>query len=465
MSIRTRLALWYGALFAGVLLLFGVLTYALHARGHYEDRDRALIASADHAAETAGAADLRLSAAHADLGIALRLYRGGALLETTAGADSAPPLDPAAILAAPSGPAYDALAALAPPVQPLDLPRAGAFGTLPAAGGRWRAYVLPVAHDSFIVALTPLGHLDASMQGFRLSLLALGAAGLGVALSGSMALAERALRPVDRMVATASAIARARDLTQRVPMPPHRDELGRLAETFNTMLASLETAYRAQQRFVSDASHELRAPLTAIQGNLELLRRRPDIPPAERAEVLSEVEREANRLTRLVADLLALARADAGATIRRAPVDLDAVALETLRTARQLAAGQSLVLDPLEPLQVQGDEDRLRQLVLILLDNAIKYTPAGGQVRLGLRERDGQAEITVQDTGVGISAEDLPHIFERFYRADPARGRDPGGTGLGLPIAQWIVAQHGGAIDIQSCPGQGTTVTVRLPLG
>ncbi len=230
------------------------------------------------------------------------------------------------------------------------------------------------------------------------------------------------------------------------------------------MLASIEVAYRAQQRFISDASHELRAPLTAIQGNLELLRRHRAMPEAEREEALTEVERESTRLSRLVADLLVLARADAGVSLKCCPVDLDAVVLEAYREARHLSQGQTLTLDPFEPAGVEGDEDRLKQLLLILLDNAFKYTPATGRVTLGLHRRETDVEIVVRDTGVGIAPEDLPLVFERFYRADPARSRDPGGTGLGLPIAQWIVEQHDGTITLESELGQGTTATVLLPL-
>jgi signal transduction histidine kinase len=230
------------------------------------------------------------------------------------------------------------------------------------------------------------------------------------------------------------------------------------------MLESIETAYHAQQRFVSDASHELRAPLTAIQGNLELLHRQSSMSEAERKEALTEVERESTRLTRLVADLLVLARADAGVSLKQCPVDLDALVLEAFHEARHLSQGQTLSLDPFEPARVEGNEDRLKQLILILLDNALKYTPANGQVTLGLHRRDTDVEIVVHDTGVGIAPEDLPLVFERFYRADPARSRDPGGTGLGLPIARWIVEQHDGEIKLESQPGQGTTAIVYLPL-
>jgi signal transduction histidine kinase len=262
---------------------------------------------------------------------------------------------------------------------------------------------------------------------------------------------------------TASAIARSRELAHLVPLPPGQDELGQLAATFNEMLASLEEAHRAQQRFVADASHEVRAPLTAIQANLELLERVPDMPPGERQEAIGEASREARRLARLVADLLALARADAGVTLRHQRVELERVALAALGEARHLAREQQLGVERLDPALVHGDPDRLTQLVLILLDNACKYTPAGGQVTLAVQRNGATVELRVSDTGVGIGPADLPHVFERFYRADPARARDPGGSGLGLAIAQWIVQQHGGEITLASAPGQGTTVTVCLP--
>jgi two-component system OmpR family sensor kinase len=345
--------------------------------------------------------------------------------------------------------------------------RTGTFGLLQAPDGRWRAFVLPLRDGEsltgYLVALAPLSHLDATMNLFRGTLVTLALIGLAVALLSSYAIAGRALRPVDHMVQTAQAIALEHDLSRRVPAPPQSDELGRLAETLNAMLASLEASARAQQRFVADASHELRAPLTAIQGNLELLRMQA-VPAGESGEMLADVEREAARLGRLVADLLALARADSGLTLPRRPVDLDQVVIETLGTAQPLVHGQALAVEPFEPAQVLGDADRLRQLVLLLLDNALKYTPPEGSVTLGLRRDGAEAEITVRDTGVGIPAADLPHVFERFYRADPARGRDPGGTGLGLPIARWIVEQHGGSIALASEPGRGTLATVRLPL-
>ncbi len=306
--------------------------------------------------------------------------------------------------------------------------------------------------------------LDAEIQTIRIFLPLLGLASLALALFGSWVVTGRALRPINTMIGTARTITLSHDLSSRIQAPPHRDELGRLATTFNGMLASLQAASQAEQRFVSDASHELRAPLTAIQGNLELLFRHQHMPEAEREEAVCEALRETNRLSRLVADLLVLARADAGNTLKRCPLDLDSVVLEAFHEARHLSQGQTLTLDGFEPARVEGNEDKLKQLLLILLDNAIKYTTPGGQITVRFQRQAADAVMIVRDTGIGIPPEELPHIFERFYRADPARSRDPGGTGLGLPIAQWIAEQHEGKATVESVPNQGTTATVRIPL-
>lgn len=470
MSIRLRLVLWCGGLCALVLAFVSLLSYTIHVRGHYDDTDRTLVVSAEHLAAEAATQPLDQAQIErsGSLDVVLRLYdSAGQLQAGSAAAATLPPIDPRAVLAQPSGPAFDSLAGLVAPL--VSLPSAatgGAFGIVAAQTERVRVFVLPVqqpGNNGYVVALTTLGRLDESIQRFRLLLLGLGIMGVVAALVAIGAVAGRVLRPIDWMTQTARRIAASRDFLHRIEEPPHHDELGRLAVTFNEMLASLDDAYRAQQRFIADASHELRAPLTAIQGNLELIRRHPTMTPEDREEALAEADREASRLGRLVADLLALARADAGIAIKRQPVDLDAVALDAFSTARQLARGHTLTIEPFDPVRVTGDTDRLKQLTLILLDNALKYTPATGSVTLGLQPIDNSAELIVTDTGVGIPAADLPHVFERFYRADPARSRDPGGTGLGLPIAKWIVEQHGGTIAIASTAGVGTTVTVRLP--
>ncbi len=473
MSIRLRLAVWYGALASLVLLVTALFSYAFHTRGHYDDRDLALITSVNHTtveASTTSASPHLVSEA-GGLDITLRLYnRTGEVVDSQSGTEPAPEIDPGEIIAFPSGPAFDAVAGLARPLTEANLNvDEGAFGLAEAGGQRWRIYVEPLGDatsppDGYVAALTPLGALDTAIATFRTRLLALGIISTVAGLVGGRLIAGGALRPISKIARTAHAIELSRDFTKRIETLNHQDELGHLAVTFNQMLASLEEAYQAQQRFVADASHELRAPLTAIQANLELLERQPDAPPAARQEAVQEAHREAHRLARLVRDLLVLARADTKANLPRERVELERVVLESMREMRTAAPQHDLILDELTPVVVMGHPDRLKQLLVILLDNAIKYTPRGGQISVSLTQGDRLAVLQVRDRGIGIPASALPHLFERFYRADPARSRDPGGTGLGLSIAQWIVEQHDGRIGVESEEGVGTQVTVALPL-
>jgi two-component system OmpR family sensor kinase len=470
-SLRLRLALWYGGLTGLVVLLISVFTYAEHTRSHYDDVDQTLVVAAAHFNDDYGRAPnparlKQLLDTPIAPGVALQLYgpKGEALARGLA--QPVPRVQPLVVLAHPSVPPFDRVAGLAPALLGVDAGR-GRFGIgRDSQGRRWRVYVLPVAGTHrYVVAAASLDHIDAAVSGYRkLALLLTIGAALITLLAGWL-LASRALRPVGLLTETAGRIARSRRFSQRVPVLNQQDEMGRMATTFNQMLESLEQAYELQHRFIADASHELRAPLTAIQGNLELLERQPTMPDSDRAEAVHEASREAHRMARLVADLLALARADAGASLRKERVELDWVVLEALREARHLAHGQRIEVEAIEPVLVQGDGDRLKQLILILLDNAIRYTPANGQIALALRRDAAMARVTVRDSGMGVPPEDLPHVFERFYRADPARARDPGGTGLGLAIAKWIVEQHGGEIEIASEPGHGAEVTVRLPAG
>ena len=485
MPLRLRLALWWGGLTGVVVLVVGLLAYAADTLSLYDDVDHDLRASAAAAMRAYSVAPplAGVSGPPAPAVTVQVFGPNGEPIAASPQAAPAPQVDPRAVLAAPAGPAYDLIVRLVPPYGAVD-PGAGAFATvLDQDGFRWRTYVLPFATGgpdgpdgpggiggpagpvpTYLSAATSLRHVDAvTATHRRLGPLLAGVAAVSMLGAGAL-LATRLLRPVAVLTETAGAIARSRSLRQRVPVDGTRDELARLARTFNAMLDSLEQASQAQQRFVADASHELRAPLTIIQANLELLERPAALEPGERQEALAEAARETRRLVRLVADLLALARADAGAPLRRRPVELDRVLLDAFQQVRHLADGKRLTVAALEPVTVEGDADQLKQLVLALVDNALKYTPSAGQVALGLGKRDGAAELTVRDTGIGIQAEDLPRVFERFYRADPARGRDPGGTGLGLSIARWITDQHGGEIVLSSRPGHGTTATVRLPL-
>lgn len=471
MSLRLRLALWYGGLTGVVLALVSIMSYAIHTRAHYDDLDRVMVQATEHVAGEYRSApttdhlqEMLTNPVAPD--VVMRAYdANGALLPASPATAPAPAIDPHRILANPAGHAYDRIARLAPPLVDVHTGQGGFGITADAEGNRWRLYALPVAGtDAYLLTAAPLERIDMSVRRFRRLMVFLSTFGAGVTVLAGTVIAGRALRPVATLTATAAGIARARTFERRVPVGNQADELGRLGTTFNVMLDSLEQAFRAQQRFVSDASHELRAPLTVIQANLEFVEGHPGLPNEARREALREAGREASRLATLVGDLLALARADAGVELQRRPVELDRVLLDALADARHLARGQALQVEELEPVEIQGDPDRLKQLVLILLDNAIKYTPAPGAISLSLWRRDEQAELIVRDEGVGIRASDLEHVFERFYRADPARSRDPGGTGLGLPIARWIARQHGGDVTLDSAPDLGTTATVRLPL-
>lgn len=471
MSIRLHLALCYAGLAGLVVLVVAGLAYAIHSRALYDQVDLLLESAVTHAiteyvkAQTP-AERTAVLAAPLPPEIALHVTDArGHMLAMSPNAAAVPAVDPEVVLGqAPTRP-FDVVVGLAPPFVPVR-DQGGHFGIITGVDGtRWRVYLEPIGESGqFLEASSSLAQVDASVERFRQLVPALSVLGGIITLLAGWFLASRALRPVAVLTETADLIASSHDFKRRVPVPAHRDELSQLAMTFNRMLESLGTAYQAQQRFVADASHELRAPLTAIQANLELLTHQPNLTPTERQEAADEANQEAQRLARLVADLLALARADAGVPLRRQTVELDRVVLDVLAEAHRLQKGQRLEVTAIEPISIVGDPDRLKQLVVILVDNALRYTPPGGEVSLGLRRASRHVELTVRDTGVGIAPDDLPHVFERFYRADRSRARDPGGTGLGLPIARWIAEQHGGDVTLASELGKGTVATVCFPL-
>jgi len=338
-------------------------------------------------------------------------------------------------------------------------------------GKQWPVGAVVVGQDMDVL----YGTLDALER----TLLTTSVVGLALAIVGGWLLAGRALRPVDRVTATAAQIAAgdgtAASLATRLRVPDTGDEIARLSRTFNAMLDRLEVSFQAQQRFVADASHELRTPLTAIRGNVEVLGRQlaalqtSDARKEDLEAAIADVQRESARMGRLIDDLLFLVRTDApGAETQRPvrPVRLDEVARDAVRTAGALATGQRLEVVAPAAVTVRGDADRLEQLLLILLDNALRHTPAGKEVTVEVAAPRGPgqpARVIVQDEGEGIAPEHLPHLFDRFYRADGARGRATGGTGLGLAIAQAIVRGHGGEISVSSTPGEGSAFVVSLP--
>lgn len=281
---------------------------------------------------------------------------------------------------------------------------------------------------------------------------------------GGLFLADRALRPIDLITRTAEVIS-ASDLKQRIHYQGPKDEVGRLAQTFDRMLERLQGSFERERRFTADASHELRTPLTGIKGRIEVTLSTERIP-AEYMDTLRDLEQEVNRLIRLTSDLLFLARLDEGQLQLQGSTENISDLLEAIVEQLQSAAGGKgirIITDIPPDLFIYADTDHLIRLFLNLLDNAIKYTPSKGQITITAKREADEVLVTIADTGPGISAENLPHLFERFYRVEADRSRKTGGVGLGLAIAHEIASWHGGNIKVESESGRGTTFTISLP--
>jgi len=467
MSIRLRLTFWYVLLLAGLLVTFAGVLYAVLSFNLYHEVDRRLqIRAADVQNSLATALELQSNPR-------MFILRGGRLILPAADTFATPGV-------------FVQISTL----EGVALTRSENLGTqtlvvadetlAQVARGEsvyvnmskdrvpLRVYIAPLLVRNQVLAAIivaeSLQGVTTTLQQLALWLLVTITAGLLLAFAVGALLARQALAPIDRITHTAYTIARSNDLSRRIETRVTPDEVGRLVTTFNQMLERLEALFHAQQRFVADVSHELRSPLTAIRGNLDLLRRSMAHVPETHAETLAAIEAETARMQRMVQDLLLLAQADAGVPLEKRPVELDTLLLDVFRQARLNAGNVKVVLGSEDQLQVLGDADRLKQLFLNLMDNAIKYTPSGGTVTLSFERQDQWARVSVADTGIGIPARDLPHIFERFYRVDKARSREKGGTGLGLAICKWIVEAHGGRIQVQSQVGKGSVFTVWLPL-
>jgi len=373
--------------------------------------------------------------------------------------------------------------------------QSGIYSTVTYQGQHVRVYTLlnnDLGQSHVIQAARSEQDIEQSLTDLRLLLIRGGALVVVLALVGGWFISWGVLSAVHRMTRTAQNISTSGDFHQRVPERSWfgRDELTTLAAAFNQMLANLEALYQQQQRFVADASHELRAPITSIRCNLDLLAKAPDLPAEEAQAALADAQTEANRMGRLVGDLLTLARSDSARQSQQSQdvtiangykkngeekqlVDLDSLLLEVFRQYHPALEngnielrqqGPGLLLQHITPARVHGDADQLKQVLVALLDNALKYTPYEGSISLSLTTDEHYAIVKVSDTGIGISPNDLPHIFERFYRADRARSRNRGGSGLGLAIVQSIVLEYQGTIEAESAPGKGSTFTMRLPL-
>jgi heavy metal sensor kinase len=286
-----------------------------------------------------------------------------------------------------------------------------------------------------------------------------------IAIAGGYLLMRRALRPVDEITQSAERIT-SRNLSERLPVAQTGDELERLSVGLNRMIARLDESFQHIHRFSADASHELRTPLTILRGELEAAAQQPQITP-ELRETLGSALEETERLSRIVESLMAISRLDAGeARMERTRFDLAELTSSTTEQMRLLAEDKDIALrcEAEQQVRVEGDRARLKQVIVNLVDNAIKYTYPGGLVGVKVCATNGRAMLEVKDNGVGIPPEALPHIFERFYRVDKARSRQMGGAGLGLSITKAIVTAHGGQVRVESVEGEGSRFLVELPI-
>lgn len=364
------------------------------------------------------------------------------------------------------------------PVLPSPLPNAGpdvpTILTVRGTGdvSRFRVLVESVdrAGGEFVVVAIPLNGVQSTLN----QLLILEASISLAVLLGVTGLAwliiRIGLRPLERMGGTAAAIA-AGDLSRRVEPATPRTEIGRLGLALNAMLSQIESevaertrSERRLRNFLAAASHELRTPLTSIRGYAELLRRGADRKPDDAALARRRIEDESIRMSALVDDMLLLARLDQGRPLARAPVDLAAIARDACLDAGAVAPNRAITLDAPAQIVVAGDEMRLRQVVGNLMRNALVHTPAGTPIDVAVARHNGSAILTVADHGPGLSSDDATRVFDAFYRADPGRSRDRGGSGLGLSIVAAVVASHGGEVNAQETEGGGATFRVELPL-
>jgi heavy metal sensor kinase len=453
LSIRWRLALWNTLALAVVLLGFGALVYGLLARALYQQFDRSLVTELQELENDPRLADdpeARLHHWISELkeqeNILCVVYdAAGKVTEHTKGLT---------------------LGGVLPAPQVMFGERRFGKAEVPVVGRqRTLASRLRLHGQVYTILLfAPLEEVDRALREL-LSVLGLAVPlALGVSCGLGYLLARKALVPLEQLHTLTQEITADR-LDRRLPVANSGDELGRLTQTINAMIARLERSFAEIRRFTADASHELRTPLTAIRTEAEVALSRP-LSPAEYQQLLGSILEEWERLTRLTDQLLTLSREDAGVARQvREPVDLAALVEGAVETMRPLAEVKGIRLRSgiAETIRIHGDGTRLREVFYNLLDNAIKYTPEGGAVEVGLRRNGHAALVTVQDSGIGIPPEHLPRVFDRFYRVDKARSREEGGTGLGLSIAKAIVTAHGGKIELDSVPSRGTTCTVTLP--
>ncbi len=507
MSIRLRLTLWYTALLGATLIFFSVLVYSalatnLQAQIVQDSRSQAIAIARtisgqieSELATMERGSQIRFPSMNffiSSLGVQLVGLDGTIIKQSSNLANVVVPGYRQALPSIRQGETHQYVSW--PNEQPMLVYSAPFLVASQVAGA--------------VQVVRPMGAVqDALSQVSRYLIFGTGLSLVIAAVVGAF-LARRELQPLAMITEAASGISETRDLDRRLNM---RDldpdsEIGTLADTFNEMLDRIQKLFQQQERLVADVSHELRTPLTTIQGNMELLQRmsaslRATSKPVAAleagaaiagagaigttiqsaaiqnnetldlfTEIVEEVESEATRMAKLINDLLLLAQADSGVLkLQLEPVEMDTILLDVYRQTRRMAdhnAGSGALdirLGSEDQAMVMGDPLRLRQMLLNLTENAIKYTPAGGSITLSLENSGGWVQVSVADTGIGIQPEQLPHVFDRFYRTDKARSRAEGGSGLGLSIVQWLAQAHDGAVSAQSTLGVGTKFTLRLP--
>ncbi|HEY4846122.1 MAG TPA: HAMP domain-containing sensor histidine kinase [Candidatus Dormibacteraeota bacterium] len=461
LPIRARIALFGAAVVALTVLIFSVLVYVIVSRSLVTQQDNNLKLQGDYV--------WRLL----ESGRPFRL--GGPsfpLVDLKSG--SAPFVEIVPLSGQPlsTGTINDSVPVLPDSVSKSATDRGQWIDVQAQDGPSLRAYVRAWSvpgSSGYVLVGQPLLGVEGQLAGLRLLLLAGGLLSLVGAAAASWLVAGRALRPIDAMATTAEDIGRTQDLSRRLPESEPDDEVGRLQRSFNQMLRQLEDAYRrlqsalvAQRRFVADASHELRTPLTTIRGNVGLLLKRDDIASDDRVAALNDIAGESERMSRMVQDLLTLARADAGYHLERTPIDLLPIIQEVSRQAQTLQPARRIELLDGVPVSLLGNADAIKQLLWILIDNAFKHTHDGGRIQLQLHNGRAAARLVVVDDGPGIPREDLERVFERFYQSDASRSGE--GTGLGLAIARWIAREHGGQVTASNDPHGGAAFTVELPV-
>lgn len=452
MLLRVRLTLLYSLLMGGVLLIFGAAAFLLVDTVLISQVDDKLTVTAGEFMAISSVDNLKqvkFGALSADMEVDVHAQVWG--LDETLQASYGS--------LGQSGDPFDILSTR------IDHPR---FRETLLDGRPLRVLSMPVAQSGNQVAVlqvaVPLDSIETARTYLAYVLLVTWLYGVVIAGAVTWFTLGRTLAPIKTIVDTAEHINRADDLSRRIPQQGlNDDEIGSLVNTFNQTLERLEGLFTSQQRFLADVSHELRTPLTVIKGNVDLIRRMKQFDE----ESLISIDQEAGRLTRLVGGLLMLAQAESGKLpLNFKPVELDILLTEVFQEMWVIAGNKVHVhLNEIDQLQVNGDRDRLKQVLINLVANAIQYTPPGGDVYLSVSNYGDQARIICRDTGPGISAEDLPHIFERFYRAEKSRTRGRAtGFGLGLSITKWIVEHHGGRIEVNSSEDEGTTFVIWLPV-